>query len=132
MRASAPACPPGLGTGRGGVRVDLRSPLASSVCGRAKRPCMVAELATVPPLSLVSPSCHAAMAAMSEETFKAMTTAIAQTIVQAQMPMLNALIDGLKPTTAKSGNVDQKSIGGPPEWDSAKEDGFRGVAGEPR
>ena len=64
------------------------------------------------------------MATMTDETFKAMTAAIAQTIVQAQMPMFNALIDGLKPMNMKSGKIDQKSIGGPPEWDSAKEEGF--------
>ena len=53
------------------------------------------------------------MANMTEETFKTMTAAIAQSVVQA----ITAL-------NMKPGKIDQKSIGGPPTWDSTKEEGF--------
>ena len=53
------------------------------------------------------------MAAMTDETFKAMTAAIAQSVVQA-ITTLNM----------KTNKIDQKAIGGPPTWDSSKEDGF--------
>ena len=53
------------------------------------------------------------MAAMTDETFKAMTAAIAQSVVQA-ITTLNM----------KTNKIDHKAIGGPPTWDSSKEDGF--------
>ena len=71
---------------------------------------------TLPSRSCIDSRCAAplpAMAAMTDETFKAMTAAIAQSVVQA-ITTLNM----------KTNKIDQKAIGGPPTWDSSKEDGF--------
>ena len=65
-----------------------------------------------------------AMSQLTAEDLNVLTSAIAQTIVQAQTPLFTQLIEGMKSTNPKGNRIDHKSIGGPPDWDSSREEGF--------
>ena len=57
------------------------------------------------------------MSHMTDEAFKAMTAVIVQATTQSVVQAMAAL-------NTKTNKIDQKSIGGPPTWDSSKEEGF--------
>ena len=57
------------------------------------------------------------MAHLNDEAFKTMTAAIVQATTQSVVQALAAL-------NGKPSKIDQKSIGGPPTWESTKEEDF--------
>ena len=62
------------------------------------------------------------MATFTDDTLQRLSVIIAQSIVQAQGPMMTQILEGMARTTETKGRIDYKSIGAPPEWDSSKDD----------
>ena len=62
---------------------------------------------------------------LTEEEIRSLAAVSAQSTVQSLMPMMARLIAEMKNNDDKKGRIDHRSIGGPPDWDSTKEDSFQ-------
>ena len=66
---------------------------------------------------------------VSAQDLQALVTAIVQPMMSQMSTQMSQIMTQmtteLKTTNEKKGRIDHRSIGGPPEWDSSKEENFQ-------
>ena len=62
---------------------------------------------------------------VAADQITALVSAIIQPLMAQMTSQVQQIVSDIKHSDVKKGRIDHRSIGGPPEWDSSKEETFK-------